>query len=103
MNRICSDNSNIDKQCNELKYWLLEKGCNKNIARKQILRAREHSRESLLEKIRSDSDHMKVTFNIFFYPDLQILRNILQKLHVLLMQGNERKNVFSGYSCCRGS
>ena len=47
---ICSDNSNFNKRCNEMEILLLENGYNEKIVRKQILRAREHSRESLLEK-----------------------------------------------------
>ena len=27
LNRICSDNNDFDKQCNELESWLLEKVC----------------------------------------------------------------------------
>ena len=38
-------------RCNELESWLLEKGYSEKMVRKQVLRAREHSRESLLEKV----------------------------------------------------
>ena len=51
LNRISSDNSNFDKRCNELESWLFEKGYSEKMVRKQVLRAREHSRESLLEKV----------------------------------------------------
>ena len=54
LNRICSDNNNFDKRCNELESWLFEKGYSEKMVRKQILRAREHSRESLLEKVKSE-------------------------------------------------
>ena len=53
---ICSDNNNFDKRCNELHTWLLEKGYSEKMVRKQILWARGHSRESLIEKVKSDSD-----------------------------------------------
>ena len=53
LNRICSDNNNFDKRCNELESWLLEKRYSAKMVRKQVLRAREHSRESLLEKVKS--------------------------------------------------
>ena len=55
-NRIWSDNSNFDKRCNELHTWLLEKGYSEKVVRKQVLWAREHSRESLLEKVKSEPD-----------------------------------------------
>ena len=56
LNRICSDNNDFDKQCNELESWLLEKVCSEKMVRKQVLRTREQSRESLLKKVKSKSD-----------------------------------------------
>ena len=67
LNRICSDSNNFDKRCNELESWLLEKGYGKKMVRKQVLRAREHSRESLLEKVKSESDQNNLSFNITCY------------------------------------
>ena len=68
LNRICSDNNNFDKRCKELESWLLEKGYSAKMVRKQVLRAREPSRESLLEKVKSESNQDKLTFNITYYP-----------------------------------
>ena len=51
LNRIWSDNNNFDKRCNEPHTWLLEKGYSEKVVRKQVLWPREHSRESLLEKV----------------------------------------------------
>ena len=50
LNRICSDNESFDKCCNDLEGWLMERGYNGKMIRKQILRAREHSRKDLLER-----------------------------------------------------
>ena len=50
LNRICSDNTNFDKR-NDLEKWLMERGYNEKMIRKLILRAREHSRNDLLEII----------------------------------------------------
>ena len=91
---ICSDNNNFDKRCNELESWLLEKGYSAKMVRKQVLRAREHSRESLLEKVKSESNQDKLTFNITYYPVFQNVRNILQELHILLTPDKEHKKVF---------
>ena len=52
-NRICSVNSTFDKRCNELEFSLFEKGYSDKMVRKQVLRTREHSRESLIEKVKS--------------------------------------------------
>ena len=64
------------------------------MVRKQVLRAREHSRESLLEKVKSESNQRKLTFNITYYPGFQNVRNILQELHILLTPDQEHKKVF---------
>ena len=64
------------------------------MVRKQVLRAREHSRESLLEKVKSESNQDKLTFNITYYPVFQNVRNILQELHILLTPDKEHKKVF---------
>ena len=61
---------------------------------KQVLRAREHSRENLLEKVKSESDQKKLTFDITCYPVFQNVRNILQELHILLTPDQEHKKVF---------
>ena len=68
LNRICSDHNNSDKRCKELESWLLEKGYSEKMVRKQLLRAREHSRESLLKKVKSESDQNKLSLNITCYP-----------------------------------
>ena len=62
--------------------------------RKQVLWTREHSRESLLEKVKSESDQNTLTFNIIYYPVFQNVRNILQEFHILLTPDKEHKNVF---------
>ena len=50
INRICSDNESFDKRCNDLEGWLMERGYNGKMIRKQILRTRERSRKGLLER-----------------------------------------------------
>ena len=94
LNRICSENNNFDKRYSKLESCLLEKGYGEKIVRKQFLRDREHSAESLLEKLKSESDQHKLTFNITYYPVFQNVRNILQELHILLTPDKERKKVF---------
>ena len=46
LNRICSDNDKCKKRCNGLEKRLMEKGYNKKMIRKQILRTRKHSRNN---------------------------------------------------------
>ena len=39
LNRICSDNESFDKCCNDLEGWLMERGYNRKMIRKQIVGA----------------------------------------------------------------
>ena len=64
------------------------------MVRKYVSRTREHSRESLLEKMKPECDQSKLTFNITYYPVFQNVRNILQELHILLTPDLEHKKVF---------
>ena len=72
----------------------VRKRYSEKMVRKQVLRAREHSRESLLEKVKSESDQHKLTFNITNYPVFQNVKNILQELHILLTPDKEHMKVF---------
>ena len=69
----------------------IKKSYSEKMVRKQILLACEHSRESLLEKVKSEFDQKKLTFNITYYPLFQVVRNILQELHILLTPDQEPK------------
>ena len=92
LNRICSDNETFDRRCNDLEKWLMERGYNEKMIRKQILSAREHSR-NLLEKEKQISDR-KRTFNITYYPAFRNVRSIMEELHILLTPNKEHKKVF---------
>ena len=50
LNRTCSDNRTFDKRCNDLERWLLERGRNEKMTRRQIRKVREHPRKKLLEE-----------------------------------------------------
>ena len=51
--------------------------------RKQILRAREHSSNDLLEREKQQISEQKLTFNITYYPVFQNVRAITEELHIL--------------------
>ena len=94
LNRISSDNERFDKRCNVL-GWLMEREYNGKMIRKQILKAREHSRKDLLEREKEKTSEPRLTFNITYYPDFKTIRNILQELHLLsLTPDKEHKKVF---------
>ena len=94
LNRICSDNGTFDRRCNDLEKWLMERGYNEKMIRKQILSAGEYSRNYLLEKEKQQMPEKKLTFNITYYPAFQHVRRIMEKLHILLTSNKEHRKVF---------
>ena len=72
----------------------MERGYNEKMIRKQTLRAREHSRNDLLEKEKQQMSEKKLTFNIPYYPAFQNVRSVMDELHILLTPNNEHKKVF---------
>ena len=71
----------------------MERGYNEKMIRKQILRAREHSRNDLLEKEKPQMSEQKLTFIITCYPAFQNVRAIMEELHILLTPNIEHKKV----------
>ena len=71
LNIICSDNESFDKRCCDLEGWLMERGYNGKVIRRQILRSREHSRKDLLEREKAKTSEPRLTFNITYYPVFQ--------------------------------
>ena len=66
------------------------------MVKEQILQVHEHSRERLLENVKSVSNQKKLTFNhlISYYLVYQNVKNILQELHILLTSDKEHKKLF---------
>ena len=95
LNRICSDPSSFDKRCNDLEKWLIERGYSEREVRKQVLRARSFSRDSLLDKESTRDEQNKITFNLTYYPAFQNVKKILAELHLLLTPDVAHKTVFT--------
>ena len=72
----------------------MEIGYNVKIIRKEILRAQKHSRKDALETEKTKTSEQKLTFDITYNPVFQNIKNILQKLHLLLAPDKEHKKVF---------
>ena len=92
LNRICSDNEGFNKLCNDLEGWLMERGYNGKMLRKQILRAREHSAKDPLEREKTETSEPKQ--RSILPTTFQNIRNILQELHLSLAPDKEHQKVF---------
>ena len=72
----------------------MERGYNEKMICKQILRAREHLRNDLLEKENQQMSEQKLTLKNTYYPTFENVRAIVEELHILLTPNNEHKKVF---------
>ena len=71
----------------------------KKLIRKQILSAREHSRNDLLEREKQQmSSEKKLKFRITYYRTFQNVRGIMEELHILLIHDKKHKKVFPNVS-----
>ena len=94
LDRICSDNDTFDTLCNELEKSLMERGYNEKIIKKQILSAREYSRNDLLEKDKQQMPEKKLTFNVTYYPAFPNIMKIMEELHILSTPNKKHRKVF---------
>ena len=78
---ICSGNETFHRRCNDLEKWLMERGYNEKMIKKQILSAREYSRNDHLEIEKQQMSERKLIFNITYYPDFRNVRSIMEELH----------------------
>ena len=98
LNRICSNNEFLDKRCNDLEKYLLERGYSEKMVPKEILWARAIPRDALLEKANNQEEQNKITFNITYHTVFRDVRKILEELHVILAFDDGYKKVFSDFS-----
>ena len=89
LNRICTVNETFDRRFNHLEKWFMERGYNEKMIRKQILSAREHFRNDLLEKEKQQLSERKLTFNITYYPVFRNVWSMMEELHILLLTPNK--------------
>ena len=95
LNRICSENIFFDRRCNQLEQWLHERGYNKKLVRKEILKARKFSRNDLLDKETQNKSNSVLTLNVTYHPAYAKIKRILKEIHLLLTPDKEHQKVFS--------
>ena len=99
LNRICSHPNSFDRRSIDLEKRLIERGYSDREVRKQILRVRGFSRDSLLDRKNTKEEQNKITFNLTYYPVFQNVKKILAELHVLLTPDVAHEAVF--YKTCQ--
>ena len=94
-NIICSDPKSFDRRCNVFEKSLIGKDYSEQEVRKQILRERGFSRDSLLDTENTREEQNKINFNLIYYPVFQIIKKILAELHLWLTPDVAHKAVFT--------
>ena len=67
LNRISSEVQFLDKRCNELESWLIERGYDERLVREKVLQARRQKRSELLNRKKDEKDS-KLVLNITYHP-----------------------------------
>ena len=94
LNRICSENVSFDLRCNELEEWLIKRNYNPRVVRKQILKARALSRDSLLDKVKEVKNYDRLVLTLTYHPSIKSFQNVLNEAHILLTPNKEHCKVF---------
>ena len=68
---MTADPNSFIRRCNDLEKGLIEMGYSEREVWKQILRARDFSRDSLLDRENTKEEQNKTTFNLAYYPVFQ--------------------------------
>ena len=86
INQICSENISFDLRCNELEEWLIKRNYNPTVIRKQFLKARAFSRDTLLYKVKEvrNYDRLVLTLTYLPYSYLPIFKTFLNALRQLV-------------------
>ena len=83
-NRICSENRIVDNRCNQLEYWLKERGYNEKVVRQQILKVRKFTRKDLLNQDSKTKGRNKLVFNFTYHPAYSKLKHIFIKSQLVV-------------------
>ena len=94
LNRICSEPAFFDQRCNELESFLIKRGYDERLVRRQVLKARKFKRDDLLIRERGEKKD-KLTLNVTFHPSFQnTLNQIIREAHTILTYDKDHKEVF---------
>ena len=84
----------FDNRCNQLEYWLKERGYNEKVVRQQILKARKFTRKDLLNQDSKTKGRNKLVFNFTYHPAYSKLKHILSNINLLLTPDAQHRKVF---------
>ena len=66
INWICSENVSFDLRCSELEDWLIKRNYNPTVVRKQILKTRAFSRDTLLHRVKENKNSYRLVLTLTY-------------------------------------
>ena len=78
IHQISSENVSFDLRCNELEKWLIKRKYNPREIRKQILKARAFSRDTLLDKVKEVKNNDRLVLTLTYNPSIKSFQNVLK-------------------------
>ena len=72
----------------------MKRGFSEKLIRSEILRARKFHRSELLTEKPKEVNESKLTFNITYHPAFNCVKEILARIHLLLVPDDEHQSVF---------
>ena len=87
-------NVSFDLRCNELEEWLTKRNYNLTVVRKQVLKARAYSRDTLLDKVKEVRNNDRFVLTLTHHPSIKNFQNVLNEAHILLTLNKEHRKVF---------
>ena len=94
INRLYWENISFDLRCNELEEWLIKRNYNPTVVRKQILKARAFSRDTLLDKTKKVRNSDRLVLTLTYHPSIKNFQNVFNEAHILLTPNKEHRKVF---------
>ena len=64
------------------------------MVRKQILKARPFSRDTLLDKVKEVRNNDRLVFTLTYHPSIENFQNVLNEAYILLTPNKEHCKVF---------
>ena len=96
INWICSENTFFYLRCNELEEWLIKRNYNPAVVRKQILKARAFSRDTLLDRVKEMKNDDRLVLTLTYHSSIKNFKNVLNEPHIVLTPKKENRKVFGG-------
>ena len=72
-------------RCNQLEEWLINKNYNRAVVRKQVLKAKDFSRDILLDRVKEVKNYDRLVLTLTYHPSIKNFQSVLNEVHIHLI------------------